>query len=233
MQPLLYVFIEPDSLAPEFENLRTRYALAAMMVLSAALFYPNFIVMNALLKKQMASLGVTLSQGQMIASMVGGFFSQAIGLLVKWAFNAFFILTVAQFVSLKRKGEDAPEMTFKGVLRIVAYSSLLEIAYLTVKTTVLWIRFQQGEIQTVQDANLLLGLNVFFYKSDIGAFFYALFGEINPFNAWLYGVMGYLLAEIYKLKQGGVYGILFGLWLLLALLTSSFALLGEKFSTVQ
>ncbi len=76
-------------------------------------------------------------------------------------------------------------------------------------------------------------LNVFFYKSDLGAFFYTLFGEINPFNMWLYGVMGYLLAEIYKLKQGGVYGILFGLWLLLALLTSSFALLGEKLSPVQ
>jgi hypothetical protein len=45
--------------------------------------------------------------------------------------------------------------------------------------------------------------------------------------------MGYLLAEIYKLKQGGVYAILFGLWLLFALISSSFALLGEKFSPAQ
>jgi hypothetical protein len=197
------------------------------------LFYPNFIVTNALLQKQMASLGATLSQGQIVATVVGGFFSQAIGLLAKWAFNAFFILTVAQFLSLKRKGEEAPEMNFKGILRIVAYSSLLEIVYHAVRTAVLYTRFQQGEIQTIQDANLLLGLNVFFYKSDLGAFFYTLFGEINPFNIWLYGVMGYLLSEIYKLKQQGVYGILFGLWLLLALLSGSFALLGEKLSPVQ
>ncbi len=233
MQLLLNVFIEPDALVSEHEKLRTRYALIASLIFSALLLYPNLLITNTLLEKQMQSLGLSLSQGQIILSIIGGFFSQAIGLLMKWSFSAFFFLTVAQFFSLKRKGETAAEMTFKGILRIVAYCSLIDIVFHAVRTLVLWIRFQQGEIQTIQDATLLLGLNVFFYKSDLGAFFYTLFGEINPFNVWLYGVMGYLLAEIYKLKQGGVYGILFGLWLLFALISSSFALLGEKFSPAQ
>jgi hypothetical protein len=164
------MFIEPDALSAEYEKLRTRYALIASLLFSAILFYPNFLVTNALLQKQMQSLGLSLSQGQIILSIVGGFFSQAIGLLMRWSFSALFFLTVAQFISLKKKGETAPEMTFKDILRIVAYSSLIEIVFHAVKTLVLWIRFQQGEIQTVQDAALLLGLNVFFTNLTLARF---------------------------------------------------------------
>jgi hypothetical protein len=133
MQLLLNVFIEPDALVSEYEKLRTRYALIASLLFSAMLLYPNLLITNTLLEKQMQSLGLSLSQGQIILSIIGGFFSQAIGLLIKWSFSAFFFLTVAQFFSLKRKGEIAPEMTFKGILRIVAYCSLIEIVFHAVR----------------------------------------------------------------------------------------------------
>jgi hypothetical protein len=234
MQALLNIFIAPDELVADYDTkLKTRYALLVCMLIGGILMYPTFTITQTLMQKQLAASGVTLSQGQIIASLVGGFFVQAIGFLIKWSFQAFFILTIVQFLSLKRRGETAPEMTFRQLLRIVAYSSLVESILQIVKTLVLWIRFQNGDIQTMQDINILLGLNVLFYQSSIGAFLYTFLGEINPFNIWLYGVMGYLIAEIYKLKPKGVYAVLGALWLVLALFISTLATLGEKMSPVN
>jgi hypothetical protein len=206
-------FLEPDALVPAFEEkTNLAYALGFCVAVSAITTITISSQMQGVVALPASMMQTTLVQKVLFGVL--GVVSSVIGFGIKWAFMAFFMTTVLQFLSPLQR--DSPEPTFRGVFGIVAYSGVIASLSDLLKAIVILIRSHQGNLQTMQDLEVSIGLSLAVTKTQFGAFWYALLGDINPITIWALGLLAFWLARNYMRSKPSVYASVAVLWLVMS-----------------
>jgi hypothetical protein len=223
MNTLIDVFVEPSALVPEFDKKGNIWlAFLVAVVFSTLSLFLTWDITQELSAKLLANSKLSFSSTQKIAIASFGFISQIFGLLLKWTFISFFLITVLQFTSLNKD----TELDFGTFFKMTAYSGVILSLESIAKALVTLYRDSAGAIQTMQDLNAGIGLSLFFNRADIGPFLYSFLSDVNPIAFWGYAVLGFLISEHYRLNKATVYASVGGVWLLLALLAGTLQAFG-------
>jgi hypothetical protein len=214
MKSLISLFIEPDELVPNFET-KTKSWYAFIFILGATLlsFFISGQLTIELILKEMRINDETGTYAKWI--IWSNFTIWFAFLFAQWLFSGLFLTAILQLSMLNKRFATQP--TFETLFRMTAYTStILSIGDVIVSIMIAFLN-TRGDIRFLEDLNVTIGLNIFFQKQDVGIFWYALLGKINPIVIWSYGTLAYLITENYHVSKNVVSVIITFLWIMTSL----------------